>query len=218
MLLLSILAAACGSDQMASLSVRIVHLEQDESGLRAFDLNNPPDRVLAQVIRSSSLNQEGGVLSTVSKVDEAWDDLERDPVTDRRLLLLSVPPNAGKADPYLLYVASLVSDELGRLVEDECGVLGGIETERGEKKAVELVTDLGPCQMVCASDLRCVGPRWCLNFECQDETVCLDHSQCPTGARCDVGVCTGVCGTDTPPCRDEYVCCYGVCASNCAGL
>lgn len=220
-LLLSAAAAACGPADSTAIAVRVRMIEAGSGALRGFTPDNPPQWVRAEVVRASALDSAGADYKPAAAVESAWDALERDPLTERRFLLLDVKPNAGDADPYLLQVASLVEDEVGRPTVDACGVTGGIVTEKGEKKRVDLYAHLGDCGMLCADDARCVGPRWCLGFECQAEQACSDDGDCPAGAYCDGTSCSGLCGGERPDCRDPqgagWTCCDGVCALGCAG-
>jgi hypothetical protein len=222
LLAVAVLLPACGPDDGASIAVRIRMAPVETDGLRGFTPENPPEWVYAAVVRTSDLAEEGGAFKAVAEMDEAWDEMETDPLTGRRLMLLNVKPNAGKADPYLLQVESQVTDPLGRRVVDACGVVGGIQTTKGEKKAVDLVAHTESCGLVCADDARCVGPRWCLGFECQDEKSCASDDVCPMGAWCDTDRCTGRCGDGLPDCRSDqetgevFVCCQGICARSCA--
>lgn len=218
---LSLLTAGCGPEDGTAIAIRVRMAPQATDGLRGFTPENPPEWIHAAVVRSSALAEEGGDYKPVAEVDEAWDDLETDPLTGRRLLLLGVKPNEGKADPYLLHVESQITDPLGRRAVDACGVVGGIVTAKGEKKAVDLVAHLDLCGLLCADDARCIGPRWCLAFECQDETSCGTDDDCPLGAWCDTDRCTGRCGAGLPDCRgdpdngDMFECCEGICARSC---
>lgn len=218
---LTLLPAGCGSQDTTAIAIRVRMAPDTQDGLRGFTPENPPEWIHAAVARASDLAVEGGAYKPVAEVDEAWDDLQTDPLTGRRLLLLGVKPNEGQADPYLLQVESQVTDPLGRRAVDACGVVGGIVTAKGEKKAVDLVAHLDLCGLLCADDTRCVGPRWCLGFECQDEQTCAADDDCPLGAWCDADRCTGRCGDGLPECRgdpdngDVFVCCEGICARSC---
>ncbi len=213
--------AACSPVESASIAIRVT-MDDDWAGpIRGFSQDDPPEWVRALVVRSSEINTMGCEephcdYDTVASVEPAWNEMEKDQVTDRRFLLLDVPPNAGEGDPYLLQVASVVSDDSENRYVDACGVIGGIELTRGEKKAVDLFAHEDDCTMLCADDMRCTANRWCLGFECQLEQECASDDECPEGARCYEYSCTGLCGTDSPECRNEFVCCAGVCAKSCA--
>jgi hypothetical protein len=213
----ALVGVGCGPDQSTQIAIRIHMAAPADRQLRGFTPDNPPVWVAAEVVRSSELSIEAGTYQPEASVQPAWADMETDPVTGRRYLLLDVAPNAGQADPYLLRVASLVPDGLDQPVPDACGVVGGIETSTGEKKSVDLVAHTGDCQMICANDLRCVGPRYCLGFECQAPLAqdCTADADCPNGAWCDGTSCSGRCGDLLPDCRSGYRCCAGVCAPSC---
>jgi len=204
---------ACGpAEEASSLAIRVERAATSApDALRGFDPLNPPIWVRVKVARAS------GVLAPVVYLEPAWDDLARDEDTGRRRLEVGVAPNAGQEDPYLLQLASVVQDDLGKKLVDECGVAGGLETRRGDQARVTVVTHVGECGILCAADTDCPGSsRYCLGFECREGQSCALDGDCPAGARCGpLGQCTAACGDALPACPQGFTCCGAVCAPAC---
>ena len=155
----------------------------------------------------------------VDDIDEAWEDLQEDPDTQKKYLLVSVPSNANKDYTYVLRLASLVENlaEPGVLYVDECGTIGNIAAEKGAKVRLDIYTHLGDCSdLLCSHDGHCIGERYCLSFECQSGGACAVHDDCPEGAYCnDFGSCDSACSVEESRCTGIYACCAGICSVHC---
>jgi hypothetical protein len=202
---------ACGqSDDLAYLALRVHSPAQPTGSLRRFPPYLPaPLDVHVQVFKSSDL-----LGRPAADVDVAWDDLEIDPDSGSRYLLVGVTSNAGKNFSYVLKLESIVGDGSGGLIVDECGVVGQITAEPGAKVALDISTHLEECsRLLCQHDTDCVGEsRYCLSFECQDRATC---DQCPPGANCDdFNWCASACEQATD-CEDGFGCCHGICSASC---
>ena len=202
---------ACGQDDdSAYLALKVISTPYEDGALRRFPPNLPePLNISVRVYRSDNL-----LGSPVVDINEAWEELEVDPESEKKYLLIPVKSNAGKNYNYLLRLASIVDDNQGGLVIDECGVIGHIVASRGAKASLQLATHYGDCsKLICEKDGDCVGEnRYCLSFECQDRQAC---GNCPTGAYCDeFGWCAGSCDIDED-CNDGFVCCQGMCSAHC---
>jgi hypothetical protein len=203
--------AACGApDNRATLAIKVTSPTDGDDVLRRFPPNLPaPLNISVRVFRSDRLDK-----APIVDIDEAWNDLEIDPDSGSRFLLVKVPANKEKEHTYLLRLASIVEDGLGGLEIDECGAIGRIVAAEGEKVRLPMSTHLGDCTpLLCQRDADCPGERrYCLSFECQDSQTC---GMCPAGAYCDgYGYCAGACETDAE-CEDDFRCCQGICSVHC---
>ena len=204
--------AACGSEDSATIAIQVISPSaSNDVDLREFNEINPPEKVLVLVHRSSGVTD-----APVVDIGENWSDLNRDPGTGNPYMLIDVPPNTGEADPYILRLASLVTQEDSQVV-DECGIIGNIVADRGAKLRLIITTHLGNCSWICATDEDCVGDRYCQSFECQDSIYCSSDLDCPAGAHCSAeNMCSAICGGDHPDCSLPFVCCRNICSRSCA--
>ena len=202
----------CGPQADTAYLALRVHSPAPTAGqTRRFPPNLPaPLDVHVQVFKSTDL-----LGTPAADVDVAWADLDVDPDSGSRYLLVGVTSNQGKDYSYLLKLESIVDDGNGGLVVDECGVIGQIVAAPGQKLALDISTHLDACsRLLCQRDSDCVGEsRYCLSFECQDRASC---DQCPPGAYCDTGYdqCAGSC-TQDDDCTSDFGCCQGICSASC---
>ena len=203
---------ACGGEEPATLTLKVNSASSvDSDDLREFNDVNPPEKVLVLVARSSDVTG-----SPMADVSERWIELARDSNSGRPYLLVDVPPNAGQADPYILRLASVVTEGDTEVVH-ECGVIGNIVADRGAKLRLEITTHDGNCNWICASDEDCVGDRYCQSFECQNGIYCLSDLDCPAGGHCsEDNQCSARCGDALPDCPLGFVCCQYICSQSCA--
>jgi hypothetical protein len=175
------------------------------SSTRTTRFGETPDRIQVKILRSDDI-----LGKAVTDMDEAWADLEEDPTTQKKYLLVEVPANEGKGYTYLLRLTSIVASQ-----PNECGAIGQIVAVKGAKKQLEIVTHPGDCDAIlCQSDNDCPGEsQYCLSFECQDGDVTC---QCPAGAYCkNSEKCAADCTPQDNQCTDNFVCCYNICSAHC---
>ncbi len=209
--LFALLAISCGRSDEAYLALKVNSPSDQLDDLRRFPPNMPaPLNVRVEIFKSTDL------LGTAAyDLDQAWDDLESDPVSTKKYLLITIASNQDKDYSYLLRLSSIVQDGPG-LIVDECGVIGQIVAAKGDKVQLRMTTHLGACKiLMCQKDQDCVGEnRYCLSFECQDRTPC-PAEECPEGAYCNgFGHCAGACEIDSE-CEDTFLCCQGMCSAHC---
>lgn len=205
--------STCGSeDENAALVIRVRSAANMSDALRAFNPANPPERVALYVLRSS--NPSG---DSVARVEVAWNELEKDPLTGRRFILVSVPANKGRDDPYLLRLGSIVKNPNTQEFEaDACGAVGQIVAAPGAKVLVEIVAHAGPCQALCSRDSDCPNDHYCASFECWDQTQCAIDDDCtPAGAYCFDETCRATCSSTDDPCLNPAFCCGEICSVHC---
>jgi len=221
LLLLVLLLASCGPGDLATLSIQVHSPADPTRSLRRFPPNTPlPDEIRVQVLRAFA-DDAAMLEDEAADVQVAWEDLEEDPSSGKKYLLITVPSNAGKDYSYVLRLASLVENavEPGVLDVDECGVIGNIVAEKGSKVRLDIYTHLGDCsQLSCSHDGHCIGERYCLSFECKEGAACAVPDDCPEGAYCnEFGNCDSRCSADEPRCTGIYTCCAGICSIHCPG-
>ncbi len=219
-ILLALVLASCGNlDDLTTLSIRVHSPSSSADSLRRFPPNTPlPERIQVRVYQSRAGDTDM-LKEPVKHVDEAWDDLEEDPTTQKKYLLVTVRSNAEKDYTYVLQLASLVANpvEEGDLYIDECGTIGNIQAEKGAKVRLDLHTHLDDCsRLPCGHDGHCIGERYCLSFECQSAGACTTSADCPEGAYCnDQGACDSSCTATDSRCTNDYTCCGGICSIHC---
>ena len=202
---------ACGQTDGFTIAVRVTTVVNQTDALRRFPPNTPePDRLQVKILRLTGLNDQ-----PLIDLDQAWTDLVEDPVTTRKYLLIDVPANAGKDDPYVLQLSSQVGETI-----DECGAVGPIVADRGQKVSVDVAPHPGDCQArLCAGDDDCAEGGFCLSFECREAIGCSLDSDCPSGASCQQDACGATCeiDSDCPTSTDgqPFTCCIGFCAAAC---
>jgi hypothetical protein len=220
LVVLVFILASCGDpDDLTILSIQVHSPSGSADSLRRFPPNTPlPERIQVQVYKAFAEDQDM-LKDPVRNVDEAWEDLEEDPTTQKKYLLVTVRSNAEKDYTYVLRLASLVANpvEAGDLYVDECGSIGNIKAEKGQKVRLDIHTHLGDCsQMPCGHDGHCIGERYCLSFECQASGACNTNADCPQGAYCnDQSACDSSCEPSNSRCTSDYLCCGGICSIHC---
>ena len=219
MMFVCFLAACGGQGDLATLSIQVHSPSGAGGSLRRFPPNTPlPDRIQVQVFKAFS-DDDGMLKDKQAEVDEAWEDLQEDPNTQRKHLLITVPSNAEKDYTYVLRLASLIENavEPGVLDVDECGTIGNIIAEKGAKVRLDIYTHLGDCSLLpCSHDGHCIGERYCLSFECQNARACATNNDCPEGAYCnDQSSCDSACIVGVARCTGDYRCCGGICSIHC---
>ena len=198
---------------MATLSIQVHSPSGPEGSLRRFPPNTPlPDRIQVQVFRAFSEDDDILKDKAVDDIDEAWEDLSEDPISQKKHLLITVPSNAEKDYTYVLRLASLIET-----VVDECGTIGNIAAEKGKKVRLDIYTHLGDCsRLPCSHDGHCVGARYCLSFECHSGGTCVTNDDCPEGAYCNEQNCDSDCTVGDSLCTGaDTSCCGGICSIHC---
>ena len=164
-------------------------------------------------------DDDGMLEDEEAEIDEAWEDLQEDPITQKKYLLITVPSNTEKDYTYVLRLVSLIENaaESGVLDVDECGTIGNIVAEKGAKVRLDIYTHLGDCsRLPCSHDGHCVGGRYCLSFECHSSDTCTTNDECPEGAYCnDQSNCDSACIVGVARCTGDYYCCGGICSIHC---
>jgi hypothetical protein len=218
--LLVLACVSCGDgDDLASLSIQIHSPSGPGGSLRRFPPNTPlPKEIRVQIFRSFA-DDSDLLADKAVDIQEVWEDLPEDPTSGKKYLLITVPSNAEKDYTYVLHLASLVENvvEPEVLYVDECGVIGDIRAEKGDKVRLDIYTHLGDCsELFCSHDGHCIGSRYCLSFECKDGAACMVPDDCPEGAYCnEFGFCDSLCTTEESRCTGVYRCCGGICSVHC---
>ena len=213
--LLALPGLSCGRSDDAYLALKVNSPPDELNDIRRFPPNMPaPLNVRVEIFKSTDLDPNE---KPTLDLDQAWDELESDPVSGNKYMLITIPANEDKDFEYLLRLSSIVDEDQGALEVDECGVIGRIVAAKGAKVRLDMTTHLGACKiLMCQKDTDCVGEdRYCLSFECQDRTAGCPTAECPDGAYCDgFGLCAGACTVDTE-CEDSFSCCQGMCSAHC---
>ncbi|MBW1808821.1 MAG: hypothetical protein JRJ19_05395 [Deltaproteobacteria bacterium] len=212
--LLALSGLSCGHSDDAYLALKVNSPPDGLNDIRRFPPYMPsPLRVHVEIFKSTNLDPNE---KPTLDLDQAWDELESDPVSGNKFMLITISANEDKDFEYLLRLSSIIEDGMGGLIVDECGVIGQIVAAKGAKVRLDMTTHLGACKILwCQKDQDCVGEdRYCLSFECQGRTAC-PAEDCPDGAYCDgFGFCAGACTADTE-CEDNFRCCQGMCSAHC---
>jgi hypothetical protein len=214
---LAVLVFSCGSeDPGVQLSIRIHSGESSPSSLREYNPLDPPEQIFVRIYRSLDL---AGV--PVKDISSAWSDLPIDSKEGKKFLLVNVPTNENKNDPYVLRLWGSILENNEPKV-DFCGVVGNILAVGGEKKSYHVPVDIylhaGDCNAPCSKDLDCENSGYCLSFECQEKKSCTFPSTlgCPDGTYCNENnECSAFCYPQFGCTYPAIYCCSGSSCSRC---